>query len=96
MVLTSVPKAIKGANVSEKTCSNRNNFIKSQLQLATGGGKQAMINQTSKLITSLTPDDKNKILKKAKIASTDISAEAMVAMKANLGIPWEKLIKLGR
>lgn len=61
-----------------------------------GGGAETLVTQTSKLVKSFTEEDKEKILSQADVFPSVISAETMIAMKVDLGIPWEKLKKMGR
>lgn len=70
--------------------------MKGQLEQATGCSKDSQITQTAKLVKSFEGEEKEAILKKAKIATPEITAEQMIAMKIDIGIPWEKLKKLSR
>ena len=45
---------------------------------------------------TLSRDQRSQILKSAKISPIEIGAEEMVAMKVDLGIPWEKLKNMAR
>lgn len=66
-----------------------------QLKITTGGSTEAIVKQTSKIINSLSVHAKKKIAANTRLSST-LSAESMVSMKADLGIPWEKMIKMAR
>jgi len=82
-------------NVSKRTERYRNQFLKNQLDLA-AGSQDAKIALTSKLVTSFNQNEKEIILKNADVTSPKITAEEMVAIKIDTGIPWEKLKKLSR
>ena len=56
----------------------------------------SICSQTSALMRTFTEDDRLHILKEANIGSTEISAEAMVALKADIGVPWIKLKTMAR
>ena len=66
-----------------------------QLHNTSGHSEEASAIQTSKLVTSIE-DEKRHILEKAGIYPAVITPENMVAMKADLGIPWEKLKCMAR
>ena len=66
-----------------------------QLHNTSGHSEEASAIQTSKLVTSIE-DEKRHILEKAGIYRAVITPENMVAMKADLGIPWEKLKCMAR
>ena len=61
-----------------------------QLQNTSGQSEEASTNQTSKLVTSIKDEKRHDILKKAGIYPAVITTENMVAMIADLGIPWDK------
>ena len=54
-------------------------------------GNDGTKNQAAHLIQSLGRGERGKILKLANILPSEVDAETMVAMKVDLGIPWEKL-----
>ena len=58
-----------------------------QLENTAGNSPEAVITQTSKLLKSFGTDERQPILAKADVKSVEITAESMVAMKADLGIP---------
>ena len=97
MYFTSTPKPIKGSeNVSSKTVSRRNKFLMGQLNNTSGNTEKASVLQTSKLLKSFEEDHRKSILMKAGIVATDIAPEEMVAMKVDMGIPWEKVKCMAR
>ena len=67
-----------------------------QLQNTNGHSEEASGPQTSKLVTSIEDKKRHDILEKAGISPRVITPENMVAMKADLGIPWEKLKCMAR
>ena len=88
-IVTSTSQASK-ENVGSRTLGRGNQFLKGQLEQAKCS-KDSQITQTAKLVKSFQDEEKEAILKKAKIATPEITAEQMVAMKIDIGIPWEKL-----
>ena len=92
MVLVNTPKAVK-TNVCKRTLRLRNDSIKKQLELTSGGDT---VLQTSSVLASFNPKDQQEILKGANVPTTSIDAETVVALKADLEIPWNKLRKLAR
>ena len=67
-----------------------------QLQNTSGHSEKASGIQTSKLVTSIEDEKRHDILEKVGIYPAVITPENMVAMKADLGIPWEKLKCMAR
>ena len=96
-MLTSTPNAIKkGEDVVSRTIIKRNKFIMNQLQTSAGSSKASILVQTKKLIKSFNEDGRRYILIAANISPHEISAEEFVAMKADIGVPWEKLKTMAR
>ena len=94
-VLSSTPIAYKGSSkLSNKTLQRRSNFVKKELSICSGndGTKK----QAAHLIQSFGRDKRENILKLANILPFEVDAETMVAMKVDLGIPWEKLKNISR
>ena len=58
--------------------------------------EKASVVQTSKLLKSSEEDHRKNILMKAGIVAADIAPEEMVAMKIDMGIPWEKVKYMAR
>ena len=54
-------------------------------------GNDGTKKQAAHLIQSFGRGERGKILKLANILPSEVDAETMVAMKVDLGIPWEKL-----
>jgi len=95
--LTSTPKASKeSTNVCNKTINRRNKHLLSQIQVSSGSSTAATGVQTRKIIKSLDEDTRRDILNEANIESIEIGPAQMVAMKSDLGIPWEKLKSMSR
>ena len=67
-----------------------------QLNNASGNAEKASVVQTSKLLKSFEEDHRKNILMKAGILAADIAPEEMVAMKVDMGIPWEKVKCMAR
>ena len=96
-MLTSTPKAVKKSeDAVNRTIANRNKFILQQLETSAGMSQNSVVIQTKKLIKSFSEDDRRDILIAAKISPHEITAEEFVAMKADMGIPWEKLKTMAR
>ena len=97
MFFTSTPKPIKRSeNASSKTVCRRNKSLMGQLNNACGNTEKASVVQTSKLLKSFEEDHRKNILMKAGIVAADIAPEEMVAMKVDMGIPWEKVKCMAR
>ena len=97
MYLTSTPKPVKGSEyVSSKIVSRRNKFLMRQLNNTCENTKKASLVQTSKLLKSLEEDHRKNILIKAGIVAAGITPEEIVAMKLDMGIPWEKVKCMAR
>ena len=74
-----------------RTISRRNNYLASQFASVSGDNDSALSVQTSKLLKSFDQTDRKDILVQAGLVAPEIDAGKMVAMKVDLGIPWEKL-----
>lgn len=83
------PKAVK-KDVCKRTLRKRNQSIRRHIDVSSCGDS---IKQTTSLIASFKGEEKQKVCSSV---GTVIDAETIVAMKADLGIPWEKLRKLSR
>ena len=67
-----------------------------QLQNTSGHSEEASVIQTSKLVTSIEDEKRHDILGRTGISPAVITPENMVAMKVDLGIPWENLKCMAR
>ena len=67
-----------------------------QLNNTYGNTEKASLVQTSKLLKSFEEDHRKNILMKDGIVAADIAPEEMVAMKVDMGIPWEKVKCIAR
>ena len=67
-----------------------------QLQNTSRHLEEASVIQTSKLVTSIEDKKRHDILEKAGVAPAVITPENRVAIKVDLGIPWEKLKCMAR
>ncbi|XP_065641217.1 uncharacterized protein LOC124812048 isoform X1 [Hydra vulgaris] len=86
------PKAYVSSNqASNTTIRVRNASIKRHMKVISGTSNDAVCCQTSKLINSFQAETKGLILDNLNTERVVISATNMVAMKADLCIPWEKL-----
>ena len=86
----------KGINVSKKTLYNRNKFLFTQMEISTVGSSNSFVKQASKLVKTFPETDRKQILRQVDFPSPQISAEATISMKVDIGIPWENLKKMGR
>jgi len=71
------------------------------LGTCSGASKDAVSVQTGKLVKSFDVEQRTEIIKNAQIPSASIPedalvANALVAMKVDMGIPWEKLKTMSR
>ena len=97
MYFTSTPKPIKRSeNASSKNAYRRNKFFMGQLNNTCGNTEKASLVQTSKLLKSFEEDHRKNILMKDGIVVADIPPKEMVAMKVDMGIPWEKVKCIAR
>ncbi|XP_065663350.1 uncharacterized protein LOC136085802 isoform X3 [Hydra vulgaris] len=86
------PKAyVSSDQASTTTVRVRNASIKRQLKVVSGTSNDAICCQSSKLLNSFQAESKGLILDNLNTERVVISATNMVAMKADLCIPWEKL-----
>ena len=96
MTFTPTPAALKDSTeVSKRTIQRRSKFLKEQINFVSGSAKATSL-QTGAIIKSMTTDKREEILKMGNIKSVEIDAEKMVAMKAHLGLPWEKMKVMAR
>ncbi|XP_047130965.1 V(D)J recombination-activating protein 1-like [Hydra vulgaris] len=97
IVFTQTPKAyVNSAQAAESTLRLRNTNILKHFETVAGNSCDSSISQTSKLLLSFEPDQRQSILSNTKLNHTKISANVMVAMKTDMGIPWEKLKVMSR
>ena len=73
-----------------------NKFFMSQLNNTCGNTEKTSVVQTSKLLKSFEEDHRKNILMKAGIFVADITPKEMVAMKVDMGLPWEKVKCMAR
>ena len=66
-------------------------FFMGQLNDTCGNTEKTLVVQTSKLLKSFEEDHRKNILMKAVIFVADITPKEMVAMKVDMGIPWENV-----
>ena len=66
------------------------------MRISTGTSNTSLVEQTASLVKSFGENERQKILKKANISAVEITPEEMVALKANMGVPWEKLKTMSR
>ena len=94
LVLLSALVAYKDSSkVSNKTLQ-RLNFVKKELFICSGN--HGTEKQAAHLIQSFGRDERENLLKLANILPFEVDAETRVAMKVDLGIPWEKLKHISR
>ena len=70
--------------------------MKNNLEIVAGSSKDSMILQTGLLVKSFDVQERQTILNLANIERSHITAESLVAMKADLGMPWEKMKAMSR
>ncbi|XP_065645053.1 uncharacterized protein LOC136075538 [Hydra vulgaris] len=97
MVFTHAPKAyVNSAQAAQSTLRLRNTNNAKHFETLAGNLNDAVANQTSKLLNSLSQDTRHSILDNAGLNHSEISASVMVAMKTDMGVPWEKLKIMSR
>ena len=72
------------------------NCVLSDILHQTAGSKDASKLQAGKIIKSFGKQERAEIIKASNIPNIEIGKETMVAMKVDLGIPWEKLKTMSR
>ena len=80
----------------KRTLQRRNKILKKQIETSSGNSEATFNRQAGMLMKTLSKDQRSQVLKSAKISPIEIGAEEMVAMKADLGILWEKLKNMAR
>ena len=97
VLFTHTPKAYVCSNQAAKSTTRCRNFsIKKHLEVVAGTLNNAVGYQTSKLVKALPPETRQSILANSTVKHIEISASEMVAMKTDMGIPWEKLKTMSR
>ena len=66
------------------------------MKTSSGESTKSLVRQTASIIKSFAQEERNAILKKANISAVEITPEEMVALKSDMGIPWEKLKTVSR
>ena len=96
-MLSSTPKAIQSSeNVCKKILRNRTKFVTNQIDLCASSSKKSVLVQTTALLKRVDIDERSYILEKANIPRAELTSDVLVAMKADMGIPWEKLKVMSR
>ena len=96
-MLTTTPMVTKDSDkVCAKTIYNRNRYLMNMVQSTSGKSTAAVTKQAGKFVKTLGLEQREEILKQANIPSVEISEENLVAMKVDMGIPWEKLKTMSR
>jgi hypothetical protein len=97
VLFSSIAKAYVTSNVaSNTTIKERNAIVKRNMEIVSGTSTDAVCSQSSKLLKSFPSETREKILTNLNIEGVSISATKMVAMKADLSLPWEKLKNISR
>ncbi|XP_047134470.2 V(D)J recombination-activating protein 1 [Hydra vulgaris] len=92
VLFSSIAKAYVTSNeASSTTIKERNAILKRNMEIVSGTSTDSVCSQSSKLLKSFPSETREKILTNLNIEGVAISATKMVAMKADLGLPWEKL-----
>ena len=71
----------------------RNQQIRKGIEFAS---KSSAPKQVGLLMNSFSSQEKEIFSEETGLGEIKISAEEMISLKANLGMPWEKLKKMGR
>ena len=67
-----------------------------QFNHTAGSSQNSKICLTAVMLKPYDNEEANNILKKANIGRMDLNAEEMIALKADIGIPWNKLKTMTR
>jgi len=95
--MTPTPSANKEtASACTRTVQLRTRFLKNQISMVSGHCEKSSLIQTSSILKTFSREDRGEILKLGKIDPVVLDAEELVAMKAHLSLPWEKLKAMGR
>ncbi|XP_065672288.1 uncharacterized protein LOC124815234 [Hydra vulgaris] len=97
LCLTVTPKAYKeSASCSTSTLKKRNRLLMEEVSHQIGISKDSQVMQTAVMLKSFDYNQKRKILENANVGVVEFSAEELVAFKADVGIPWNKLKTMSR
>nr|XP_047141032.1 uncharacterized protein LOC124816065 [Hydra vulgaris] len=97
LCLTVTPKAYKeSASCSISTLKKRHRLLMEEVNHQVGNSKDSQVMQAAVMLKSFDYCQKRKILQNANIGIVQLSAEELVAFKADVGIPWNKLKTMTR
>ncbi|XP_047140285.1 uncharacterized protein LOC105850260 isoform X1 [Hydra vulgaris] len=82
--------------ISQKTIYRRQKQLHQSLIDNAGPTKKAKIQQVALMLNSFNKNDKIDILKKSNLSQVEIGPEDIVSLKADCGLPWEKMKKMIR
>lgn len=96
-MLTSMPVASKesGSGVCKRTLQLRSKHFSNSLS-ALAGGENGKNIQAALFLKSTGAEQRQAILEEGNISPVEINAKTLVAMKADMGIPWEKMKTISR
>ena len=60
------------------------------MKASSGESTRSLVRQAASIIKRFAQEERNAILKKANISAVEITPEEIVALKSDMGIPWEK------
>ena len=66
------------------------------MEISAGSSSTAIMKQSSVLLKSFEEEERKEILQNVNIGVTEITAEEMVALKSDMGLPWEKIKTMSR
>ena len=96
LCLTVTPKAYKeSASCSTSTLKKRHRLLM-EVSHQIGISKDSQVIQTAVMLKSFYYNQKSKVLENANVGVVEFSAEELVAFKADVGIPWNKLKTMTR
>ena len=96
MKLAPIRNTLKSSYVACTRTVQKRNRVLSDILHQTAGSKDASMLQAGKMIKSFGKQERAEIIKSSNIPNVEIGKEALVAMKVDLGIPWEKLKTMSR
>ncbi|XP_047127237.1 uncharacterized protein LOC124808269 isoform X1 [Hydra vulgaris] len=82
--------------ISQKTIYRRQKQLHQSLIDNAGPTKKAKIQQVALMLNSFNKNNKIDILKKSNLSQVEIGPEDIVSLKADCGLPWEKMKKMIR
>jgi len=96
-MLTSMPVASKESEsaVCKRTLQIRSKHFRNNLSILAGGENGKNV-QAALFLNSASATERQAILDEGNISPVELNAKTMVAMKADMCLPWEKMKTISR